>query len=31
MVTVPEPSAVSLLVVGLGGVMALRRCRRSAV
>jgi len=28
---VPEPSALSLLVVGLGGVMALRRCRRSAV
>jgi len=28
---VPEPSAVSLLVVGMGGVMALRRCRRSAV
>ena len=28
---VPEPSAVSLLVVGLGGVIALRRCRRSAV
>jgi hypothetical protein len=29
--SVPEPSAVSLLVVGLGGVIALRRCRRSAV
>ena len=28
---VPEPSALSLLVVGLGGVIALRRCRRSAV
>ena len=29
--SVPEPSAVSLLAVGLGGVIALRRCRRSAV
>ena len=29
--SVPEPSALSLLVVGLGGVIALRRCRRSAV
>jgi len=28
---IPEPSALSLLVVGLGGVIALRRCRRSAV
>ena len=27
---VPEPSAVSLLVVGLGGVVALRRVRRKA-
>ena len=27
---VPEPSAVSLLVVGLGGVMAMRRVRRKA-
>jgi len=31
MVTVPEPSAFSLLAVGLGGVMALRRVRRKAV
>ena len=30
MVTVPEPSAFSLLAVGLGGVMALRRVRRKA-
>ena len=29
--TVPEPSVASLLVLGLGGVIALRRCRRSAV
>ena len=28
--TVPEPSALSLLVVGMGGVMALRRIRRIA-
>jgi hypothetical protein len=28
---VPEPSAGALLVMGLGGVIALRRCRRSAV
>lgn len=27
---VPEPSALSLLAVGLGGVMALRRVRRKA-
>jgi hypothetical protein len=31
MVTVPEPSAFSLLAVGLGGVMALRRVRRRTV
>ena len=30
MVTVPEPSAFSLLVLGFGGVMALRRVRRKA-
>ena len=30
-VTVPEPSALSLIVVGLGGVMALRRARRSSL
>lgn len=29
-VTVPEPSALSLIVVGLGGVIALRRGRRKA-
>ena len=29
-VAVPEPSALSLLVVGLGGVIALRRIRRKA-
>lgn len=28
--TVPEPSALSLLVVGMGGVMAMRRIRRIA-
>ncbi|NDE46733.1 MAG: PEP-CTERM sorting domain-containing protein [Betaproteobacteria bacterium] len=28
--SVPEPSALSLLVVGLGGVIALRRVRRKA-
>jgi len=30
-IAVPEPSALSLLAIGLGGVIALRRCRRSAV
>lgn len=30
MVTVPEPSAISLLVLGFGGVVALRRVRRKA-
>jgi hypothetical protein len=29
--TIPEPSAVSLLALGLGGLVALRRTRRSAV
>lgn len=28
---VPEPSAASLLALGLGGLIALRRCRRKAV
>ena len=28
---VPEPSAASLFVLGIGGLVALRRCRRSAV
>ncbi|NBS14777.1 MAG: PEP-CTERM sorting domain-containing protein [Verrucomicrobia bacterium] len=28
--SVPEPSAFSLLVVGLGGLIALRRVRRTA-
>lgn len=29
--SVPEPSAISLLVVGMGGVIALRRCRPKAI
>lgn len=29
--TVPEPSCVSLLALGLGGLVALRRCRRTDV
>jgi hypothetical protein len=28
--SVPEPSALSLLVVGIGGLIALRRVRRKA-